>query len=241
MPLPQVFAALGIMVLALAIGGCARPARTCTCASKSDDRSVEAPTSQPGRAFVWQEAKLPEGFPPPGPVGEVIVKKYPAYRLARIRAGGGARGENGMFMPLFRHIQRNDIAMTAPVEVTWSPARLEAAEATTQAADRDPKAMAFLYRTPTMGEPGPDPGDSRIAVEDAPAMTVVSIGIRGRESEQRNDEAVRKLEAWIQERSRTVRIAGPPRYLGYNSPFVPGFMRYYEVQIPIEMIDARAH
>ena len=69
----------------------------------------------PPRPMVISEAKLPEGFPQPGPVGSVIVKEYPAYRLARTRAGGG---DGGMFMRLFRHIERNDVKMTAPVEMT---------------------------------------------------------------------------------------------------------------------------
>lgn len=33
------------------------------------------------RPFMFKEAKLPVGYPPPGPVGEVIVKEYPAYRM----------------------------------------------------------------------------------------------------------------------------------------------------------------
>ena len=38
------------------------------------------------RPMMISEAKLPVGFPPPGPVGAVIVKTYPAHRLARVRA-----------------------------------------------------------------------------------------------------------------------------------------------------------
>ena len=37
------------------------------------------------RPMMISEAKLPVGFPPPGPVGEVIVKTYPAHRLARAK------------------------------------------------------------------------------------------------------------------------------------------------------------
>ena len=65
------------------------------------------------------EAKLPAGFPPPGPVGDVIVKTYPAHRLART-SSDAAGGDNRMFMKLFGHIKRNDIAMTAPVTMDWS-------------------------------------------------------------------------------------------------------------------------
>ena len=67
------------------------------------------------KPMMISEAKLPEGFPGPGPVGEVITKTYPAHRLARVRSGGP--GNDGSFMKLFRHIERNEIAMTAPVEM----------------------------------------------------------------------------------------------------------------------------
>lgn len=63
--------------------------------------------------FMFKEAKLPKDFPPPGPVGQIIVKDYPAYRLARVRSGkeGVSGGPNAMFNPLFNHIKRNDIPM----------------------------------------------------------------------------------------------------------------------------------
>ncbi|MHC4956514.1 MAG: fasciclin domain-containing protein, partial [Planctomycetota bacterium] len=59
------------------------------------------------------EADLPEGFPAPGPVGEVSLKLYPKYRAAR--ANGRAS-----FWTLFTHIKKNKIAMTAPVEMAVS-------------------------------------------------------------------------------------------------------------------------
>ena len=55
------------------------------------------------KPMMISEARLPDGFPGPGPVGEVITKTYPAHRLARVRGGGG--GNDGSFMKLFRHIE----------------------------------------------------------------------------------------------------------------------------------------
>jgi hypothetical protein len=70
--------------------------------------------------MIISEATLPEGFPPPGPVGTAVVKTYPAHRLARTMAARD--GDDRMFMKLFRHIERHDIAMTAPVTMAWSDA-----------------------------------------------------------------------------------------------------------------------
>jgi len=60
--------------------------------------------------MMFREAKLPKDFPPPGPVGEVIVKQYPPYRAAWTTAPAGSRNaSNAMFRPLFNHIKKNDI------------------------------------------------------------------------------------------------------------------------------------
>ncbi len=46
-----------------------------------------------------KEADLPTGFPEPTPVGEIQLKQYPAYRLART-----ASAKNSGFFKLFAHI-----------------------------------------------------------------------------------------------------------------------------------------
>jgi len=181
--------------------------------------------------FWIREAELPEGFPAPGPVGKVIMKEYPSYRMARFAAREGqAANQNGMFWPLFQHIKRNEIAMTAPVEMGYAADVTRQLEATSSV---EPRSMAFLYRRPTLGNTGPDRADSRVIVEDVPAMTVLSVGIRGDYTEGRLVKALRQLERWIAENPGRVEIAGEPRYLGYNSPMVVGFLRYGEVQLPV--------
>ena len=68
------------------------------------------------KPFMFGEARLPEGYPEPGPVGEVIIKTYPASRVAKVQARemAGANA-NGMFWPLFNHIKKENISMTPPV------------------------------------------------------------------------------------------------------------------------------
>lgn len=184
-----------------------------------------SPTTFAGDAvrkpMMISEAKLPDGFPGPGPVGEVITKTYPAHRLARVRAAGG----DGAFMRLFRHIERNEIAMTAPVEMEMAVAEGGSPAAATAS-------MAFLYGSAQAGAPGPDPADPTVIVEDVPEMTVISLGVRGSYREERFVEFTAKLETWLRAHPEWI-AAGPPRTLAYNSPFVPGLLKYAEVQIPI--------
>jgi hypothetical protein len=186
--------------------------------------SINGRAAEPGAVAApdADRAALPEGFPPPGPVNTVIVKTYPAHRLARATQG---RAADGMFMKLFRHIERNKIAMTAPVVMDWPGD--EAADAAAPPAEKparrggQPEAMAFLYGKATIGAAGADP-----------ETTVVSIGLRGGYDEATLDRGVEKLRAFLAEHPEWT-AAGPPRSLAYNSPFVPAFAKYSEAQIPV--------
>jgi hypothetical protein len=184
--------------------------------------AIPADEPPPPRPSMISEAKLPEGFPPPGPVGQVIVKTYPAHRMART-SGDAAGGDNRMFMKLFGHIKRNEIAMTAPVTMDWSG---------DPAVRKGPESMAFLYASPDLGASGPDPADPAVTVEDIPEMKVVSVGVRGSYGEKTFRNGHDAVEAWLDEHPEWT-ADGPPRMLAYNSPFVPGFMKYAEVQVPV--------
>jgi hypothetical protein len=178
-----------------------------------------------GRPWMVSEASLPAGFPGPGPVGRVIVKTYPAHRLAR---AAGKQGGNGAFMKLFRHIERNEIEMTAPVVMDWTDNQ----DGGERRGSRQPASMAFLYAQPTLGAVGQDPADPAVVVADAPETVVASIGLRGAYDEATTNRGLEQLRAWLAEHPEWVE-AGPPRSLAYNSPFVPWFARYSEVQLPV--------
>lgn len=172
---------------------------------------------------MFHEATLPAGFPGPGLVGEVMLNEYPAYRVARVQSAAVPGGSNGMFRPLFNHIKRSDIAMTAPVEMSYD-----------KAGESDLEAMSFLYPDTGKGATGTDADDSRVEVVDVPAMMVLSVTMRGSYTDARFKKGLKVLEGWMAEQPDRVRVVGPPRYLGYNSPFVPGFLRIGEVQLLVE-------
>jgi len=122
------------------------------------------------------------------------------------------------FWTLFRHIQKHEIAMTAPVEMSMA----EAGELLTMTD------MAFLYGTPHVGEPG---RDGRVDVVDLGPTRVLSLGLFGPLTAERMAEARRAIERRL-ERDGLAR-AGDWRLLGYNSPMVPETRRFYELQIPV--------
>ena len=185
-----------------------------------------------GKAVV--DESLPEGYPRPTPPGAIELKKYPSVRRAEIRGDGSGdfkmmgRASSNAFWPLFKHIKRRDIPMTAPVEMDY-----EGLDATGQA---DAWTMSFLYRVPELGETGED---GQIIVLDAEPVTVVSIGVRGRLNEQQMRLAMAKLESWL-EQSGHWKASGDVRTLGYNGPNVWAWNRWWEVQIPVEPVAAPA-
>lgn len=167
---------------------------------------------------VLVEAGLPEGFPKPGSVNEIVIKEYPVYRAAR---ASGASMQNVAFMRLFTHIKQNGISMTAPVEM----------EIDSETAQR--QNMSFLYSNKRIGKTGAT--GLGIEVLDLPAQKYLSIGIRGSESKTAIKSAMNKLEDWLSANKHYM-ADGKPRLLGYNSPMVPKEKRFWEVQIPVKSL-----
>ncbi len=213
---------LCLLALLLGAASCvSRPAGTPGMGVNSSNDALSAKETQ--APYMFREAGLPLGFPPPGPVGEIILKEYPAYRAARTAASAGTADASGaMFKPLFQHIKKNDISMTAPVEMTY------AADA---AGGKDqPIAMAFMYGDPHLGQTGEDGG---VKVIDLPPRTVLSVTLRGG-YEASFEKGIALLREWLSTNPGRYEVAGPPRFLGYNSPFVPPFLRIGEVQLPVQ-------
>ena len=165
------------------------------------------------------EAPVPTGFPAPTPVGVVEIKKLPVYRMAKV-ANSGMGGNN--FFTLFNHIKKNNIEMTAPVEMTMTEKNGKYTESS----------MAFLYQETTLGKVGPQ---GNIAVLDTKECMVASIGMRGSPSSENIESAKRWLIEKIKNAPEAYEIAGELKVMGYNSPFMPEKLRYYEVQLPLKL------
>ena len=167
-------------------------------------------------AFVpLAEAELPEGFPTYTPVGMIEKKSYPKLRLAEAKN----------FFTLFTHITSNDIAMTAPVQMEFEVS--DQGRATQES-------MAFFYGSPGIGKAGKV---GPVEVVDKEALEVVALGIRGRPSPNEMRDAQSRLEKWISYEA-DYKAAGPIRLMGYNSPMVPRDRQFFEIQIPLEKVDA---
>ncbi len=169
------------------------------------------------------EAEMPADFPAYRALGEIELREYPTYRMARATMRG--RGATmGSFWTLFQHIQKNDIAMTAPVQVDY---------VVTEQGERE-GSMAFLYGSPEVGPAGTA---GKVEVVDVPKVTVLSIGARGSDTAARIEEMSQRMRDFVAANATTWEVAGPIRTMGYNGPSVRGDKRYFEVQLPVRKVE----
>ncbi|MEP4076189.1 heme-binding protein [Haloferula sp.] len=174
------------------------------CNLQADDKALAGPK------YV-DEAPLPEKWPAPGPYNEVESKSYPAYRAAFTNG----KGETSSFWTLFTHIKRNDIPMTAPVEMAMEKEDGKLSQA----------GMAFLYQNGKVGSKGPD--GTKVEVRDVPAVRALSYAWQGDDSKENVAKARTALEETIEKQnSKTSGF----RLLGYNGPGTPRDERTWELQ-----------
>lgn len=169
-----------------------------------------------GPVYV-EEAPLPEGWPKPGPFGVATEKKYPAYRAAFTAQSGEFTG----FWTLFSHIKKNDIPMTAPVEIAVEPRE--------EGKGMKQIAMGFLYQKDTVGQPGPD--GQAVTVKDIPAARALSYAWVGKDKDENTARARAALELALAEKKLTAKSF---RLLGYNGPGTPAEKRTWELQAILE-------
>jgi len=162
------------------------------------------------------EAPLPKGWPKPGPYNKVSDKKYPAYRAA-ITEG---KGSTFAFWRLFRHIKKNNIPMTSPVEMGM---KNEEGKALAM------NSMAFLYQGQDVGKAGAD--GAKIKVADVPAATALSYAWQGDDSKANRKKAKDAILAELKKRKLEYTSM---RLLGYNGPGVADDKKTWELQAMIE-------
>ena len=173
------------------------------------------------------DAPMAEGWPRETPPGRIEVKDYPGYRSAVARGKGASLGaDNVLFFPLFRHITSSEIAMTTPVVSTYSDGLVKDAKSTGE------MSMEFVYRSPSMGQPGQ--GVGAVIIEDHPAASFACLGVQGDLDPDRMIRGVAVLRAWLGDRKGEWVEDGPPRRLGYHGPMTRKDERLWEVQIPIK-------
>lgn len=160
-----------------------------------------------------REAELPANFPTYTPPGVIELKTYPKNRRAVAKE----------FFPLFAHITRNKIAMTAPVRMEFDR---------NDAGELQQDSMAFYYGDAESGKLGPDDDDSDVNTIADQGQKVVALGQRGRWSRKRVAEGEQLLREWLKDNPK-YQAAGGVVLMGYNSPMTPTARQFFEIQLPL--------
>lgn len=181
--------------------------------SKGGVKKPAAPDAEPA---YKEESPLPKGWPEPGPYNQVTRKKYPAYRAAFTPDGS----PNSGFRRLFKHISKNKIPMTSPVEMKLDDSKSET---------MDMEEMAFLYQSPEVGKTGDD--GELVEVRDMPAVETLSYTWQGPRTKESTAKARAAIEAELAKQN--LKATGY-RLFGYNSPFIPRSKQTHELQALIE-------
>ncbi len=170
---------------------------------------------QPGAGSV-------AGFPPPTPLGEIEIKRYPGYRSAVTPLEQpSSQSDSPSFERLYRHLQKNQIAMTSPVEISYrySSGSLEQS------------AMAFLFPA---GENGEIEKVDAVEIVDNRPCRVLSIGIRGPLDAGAVERAVEQLAEHSVKLTALFETDKSPRVFAYHSPSVPKEEQFFEVQLELQ-------
>ena len=154
---------------------------------------------------------------PPSPVGSAELKTLPAGVLLKATAAGNYFEQSSrLFRPLFDYISVRDIAMTTPVE-----------------AQIDGAAMYFwVAKSQRHKITGNSAG---VEMLEVPERRVASLGARGSYSPENFIKTRDDLVAWLATR-KDVKPAGPPYAVYWNGPFLPGFMKRFEVHVPVQAV-----
>ena len=150
-------------------------------------------------------------------VDVIEVKAIPKSRLIETSIEGEYFDEsNGLFKRLFNYIKDNDVSMTIPVEASVD------------------KAMMRFY----LGSDAADDlsNTDTVIINELPERTVISVGERGSYSKENISESLEKVKNWIANQEAW-EVNGEPYTVFWSSPFVPWFLKRYEIHIPVIKVD----
>lgn len=170
--------------------------------------------------------------------GKFELRQYEPTLVAEVEITGDMRrAGNSGFRPLADFIfgnntARSKIEMTAPVTRVKSEKIEMTAPVTRTMTDSDAWTVAFVMPSEWTMETLPVPTNPDITIREVPGELMATIQFSGISREQTFETKQIALETWIADQG--FEIIGPPRYAGYDAPWVPGPFRRNEVMIPVQ-------
>lgn len=173
--------------------------------------------------------------------GKYEIRQYEPTIIAEVVITGNMRrAGNSGFRPLADFIfgnntARSKIDMTAPVTRVKSEKIAMTAPVTRTQSDNDLWTVAFMMPEEWTMDTLPVPNNPDVTVREIPSEMLATVKFSGNGREQTFETKEIALRAWITEQG--YEVVGPPRFAGYNAPYVPGPFRRNEVMIPVSKIE----
>lgn len=170
--------------------------------------------------------------------GKFELRQYEPTLVAEVEITGDMRrAGNSGFRPLADFIfgnntARSKIEMTAPVTRVKSEKIEMTAPVTRTMTDSDAWTVAFVMPSEWTMETLPVPNNPDVSIREVPGELMAIVQFSGIGREQTFETKQIALEAWIADQG--FEVIGPPRYAGYDAPWVPGPFRRNEVMIPVQ-------
>jgi hypothetical protein len=173
--------------------------------------------------------------------GAAEIRAYAPMIVAEVtvEAPSVAEAANAGFRPLANYIfggnaPRQKIAMTSPV--TAAPKGQKIAMTAPVTAAESSAAGAYVVRFIMPAEwtmdTLPSPANPDVRLVPVPGRTLAAYRYTGSDSEKKREKAEAALRAFAEAGGYTV--TGEPEWAGYDAPFVPFFLRRYEIMLPVE-------
>lgn len=150
--------------------------------------------------------------------GKIETKTIPERTLiVAQRNESYFEANNALFGNLFGYIKENDVSMTVPVKAQMNPGK-----------------MYFYVGSKDVLKDLKDTEAVKVVIE--PERLVMSIGVRGGYAESNLQQAREKLFNHLADSDRWKK-SGNDYAIFWNAPYVPAFMKRFEVHVPIEPKD----
>ena len=193
---------------------------------------------------AWAHAEEPAPMPAFTVIAEYGAAEIRAYAPmivaeVTVEAPSLAEAANAGFRPLANYIFGGNapgqkIAMTSPVTAAPKGQKIAMTAPVTAAGAGDAGSYDVRFIMPpewTM-ETLPAPANADIRLVPVPGRTVAAYRYTGGDTPKKREKAETVLRAFADAGGYTV--TGEPEWAGYDAPFVPFFLRRYEIMLAVE-------
>jgi len=172
--------------------------------------------------------------------GAAEIRAYAPMIVAEVtvEAASVAEAANAGFRPLAGYIfggnaPRQKIAMTSPVTAAPKGQKIAMTAPVTAAQSSAPDSYVVRFIMPaewTM-DTLPVPANPDVRLVPVPGRTLAAFRYTGGDSGNKREKAEAALRAFAE--ASGFRVTGAPEWAGYDAPFVPFFLRRYEIMLPV--------